>query len=117
MRLALVALAALLLLAVSACGTSTDPVGNWGSDSKGEPNLHLTKDGKVTGSDGCNRLMSSWKQDGDQIKFDIVAGTLMHCEGVDTWLSAMNSATVKGDVMTVKDDAGNKIGELGRESK
>jgi len=105
------------LLTLSSCGTSSDPAGDWGVDRKGEPSLHLAKDGKVSGSDGCNRLMTTWKQDGDQIKFDIVAGTLMHCEGVDTWLSAMNSATVKGDVMTVKDSAGKEIGKLKRSAK
>jgi heat shock protein HslJ len=117
MRSILIAISALVLLTLSGCGSTTDPVGSWGREGQGQPSLKLAKDGKVTGSDGCNRLISSWKQDGDQIKFDIVAGTMMHCEGVDTWLSAMKSATVKNDVMTIKDDSGEKIGELKRESK
>ena len=120
-RIQLAALLGALALILSACGGAStkapDASGDWGVDQRGEPNLHLAKDGKVSGSDGCNRLMSTWTQDGDQVKFTVVAGTLMACEGVDTWLSAMESATIKGDTLTIKGPAGKKIGELKRANK
>ncbi len=114
MRSLLCAVAMVLLVSLSGCGATSEPTGNWGSEAKGQPNLHLAKDGKVSGTDGCNRLMTTWKQDDEKVRFGVVAGTLMHCEGVDTWLSAMNSATVKEDVMTIRDESGATIGTLKR---
>ena len=118
MRIRIAALLGVLALTLSACGgantKAADASGDWGVDQRGEPNLHLAKDGKVSGSDGCNRLLSTWKQDGDQVKFTVVAGTLMACEGVDTWLSAMQGATIDGDLLIIKGPDGKKIGELKR---
>ncbi|MGA4670004.1 META domain-containing protein [Propionibacteriaceae bacterium Y1923] len=61
----------------------------WGSPEPRPPHLRFGTDGRVTGSDGCNRLMGRWAFDEDDI--DIVtlsqmASTMMFCEGVDDWL-------------------------------
>ena len=99
--------------AASASGDA-DAAGTWGKNGDNAPQLVLGDDGKLSGTDGCNRLMGSWELEGDTVKFGQVASTLMACEGVDTWLSALDSATVSGDTMTVLDSGGKKIGTLPR---
>lgn len=105
--------AALLLL--SACsGQQASPVGTWGEEGNGLPNLTLAEDGKLTGTDGCNRLMGSWEADGADVTFGQVATTMMACQDVDTWLSGLSTATVDGDVLRVSDADGTEIGTLTR---
>ncbi|GAA1769180.1 META domain-containing protein [Agromyces humatus] len=93
-----------------------DAVGAWGGPSMvgAPPALALADDGTVTGTDGCNRLVGSWGDDGETIAFEQVASTRMACEGVDTWLSGVDTATVDGDTMTVFDGGGAEIGTLER---
>lgn len=95
-------------------------VGRWaqmeGAEAYGErqPYLELSKDGKVSGTDGCNRLMGSWAFDSSRITLEPLASTRMACEGVETWLAAAASATLEGDTLTVVDADGKPIGSLGR---
>jgi len=51
-----------------------------------EPYFVLNSETKrVTGLGGCNRLMGSYKLNGDQLSFSHLAGTMMACiEGMDT---------------------------------
>lgn len=119
-----VAAAATLALALSACannGGSTgsgsvggpDPVGTWGTvETTGVPFLTFTDDGQFTGSDGCNTLNGGWELNGTTIDFENVATTLMACQGVDTWLSELNTATIDGATMTVFNESGSEIGTL-----
>lgn len=88
--------------------------GTWGEPVDDAPHLVLGADGRVSGSDGCNRLMSSWQAEGGTVTFDAVAGTRKACPDVDTWLSAMATATVEGDTLTVLDQDGEPIGTLAR---
>ena len=94
--------------------SSTNVVGTWGSDAAGEPNLTLAQDGNVSGTDGCNRLTGSWSQDGTTVKFGELASTMMFCEGVDTWLLEVSTATVEGTTLHVMDADGAEIGTLAR---
>ncbi len=91
-----------------------DPVGKWTSPEAGNPFLELTDDGNVTGSDGCNRISTTWKLDGDTITIEPYATTQMACPG-DQWLSKATSATIDGNIMTLKDDQGSVVGGLERE--
>lgn len=93
---------------------AVEPVGTWGEDARKKPHLVLAEDGKVSGSDGCNRLMSTWKLTDETVTFSEVAGTLMACEGVDTWLLQMHTAVIDGDTMTVLNEGGKEIGTLTR---
>ncbi|MGN0065871.1 MAG: META domain-containing protein [Nocardioides sp.] len=131
----LAAAALLLTLGVSACGsdepadkatdepTSTqtptetplEVAGTWGAPEDEQPYLELAEDGNVTGSDGCNRLMSAWEADGATVTFEAVASTRKACPDVDTWLSGMATATVDGDTLTVLDKDGGEIGTLARQ--
>ena len=74
----------------------------------------LADDGTLTGTDGCNRLRGGWSADGDTVTFDQVASTRMACEGVDTWLSGLATATISGAEMTVLDASGAVLGTLAR---
>ena len=93
--------------------TSADVVGEW-SEPGADPavGLELMEDGTVTGTDGCNRLNGRWEIDDLTVEFDQVSSTMMACEGVDTWLSALDAATVSGDELIVLDDNDVTIGTL-----
>lgn len=112
----LAATAALAALALTGC-TSAAPtvVGSWGDSSQTDtPSLDFTKDGKVTGTDGCNRLMGGFSEHAGVVTFEQMASTMMFCEGVDTWLSKAATAKLSGDTLTVSDESGAEIGTLKR---
>ena len=89
-----------------------DPVGLWGSKEQGQPWLELAEDGKITGSDGCNRLAGTWSASED-LEFAALASTKMYCEGVDDWLSRAASAKLEdGEKMLVLDADGKELGTL-----
>jgi copper homeostasis protein (lipoprotein) len=44
-----------------------------------EPHLVLNDEGRVAGSDGCNRLMGSYEFDGPRLEFSQLASTMMAC--------------------------------------
>jgi heat shock protein HslJ len=46
---------------------------------KHEPHLVFQPDGRVSGADGCNRIMGTYTVKGDAIAFGQVAGTQMAC--------------------------------------
>lgn len=115
----LAAAAAVAALTLTGCSSaSASPVGSWGDASKrDQPSLELSEDGKVTGTDGCNRLMGGYSEEGGTVQFEQLASTMMYCEGVDTWLSKASSATVSGDTLTIADESGTEIGTLQRANK
>ncbi|MFF2605840.1 META domain-containing protein [Arthrobacter koreensis] len=143
MRTRFTLLALALLLGVSACGsdpgtagTSPDdsgaagdapsssassntdpsaPEGVWGNpENMREPSLELHEDGRLTGTDGCNRLMGRWVLEDGTVRFQEVAMTMMACPDVDQWLASAASAVPAEDTLLVYDGAGNQIGSLTR---
>lgn len=97
---------------------SQDPVGLWGSQDQGQPWLELAEDGKLTGSDGCNRLTGTWQSDGAQVQFGQLASTKMFCEGVDDWLAGAASATVAGSgELAISGQDGKELGTLALSGK
>lgn len=110
------AAAAILALSLSACAQQASVVGTWGApdSTNSEPGLLLSEDGKVSGTDGCNRLMGSYEADGETVTFGPLASTLMFCEGVDTWLGKAVTGVVSGDQLTLSDQDGAEIGTLER---
>ena len=99
---------------LTGCTTSsgTDSVATWGDPAGAH--LVLNENGEVTGSDGCNRLMGSWVDEGDSVAFDNIAATRMACMDVDTWLSALATVTVHDNSLHVFDAGGTEIGTLDR---
>lgn len=125
-RLAALAGSLLLALTISSCGAATGAVGTWGegynTDKLPYLEMALAADedpsfdqaGFVTGSDGCNRLTGQWFVVEGELSFQQLSGTMMTCEGIDTWLAKAASGTIDGDVMTVKDANGLALGTLER---
>ncbi|MGJ3190465.1 META domain-containing protein [Paenarthrobacter sp. FR1] len=112
-RVVAAAFVAVALLAGCA-GSSSPFVGVWGdtSDTK-QPSLDLKADGNATGTDGCNRLIGSWKEDAKTITFGGFASSRMACEGVDTWLSNAATAKIQEDgKLAVFGQDGSQIGTL-----
>lgn len=123
-RWALAAAGALLPLLLLGCTTGSSgsdgaaevvPVGTWGSAEQGDPHLVLAEDGRVSGSDGCNRLIGSWEFVEGRVELGPLAATLMACEGVDTWLSSAETLDIDGDIMRVLDGQGEELGTLDRQ--
>lgn len=122
-RLAALAAAALAALTLAACaGLGSNDSGSvsgttWGdAEAENAPSLTFESDGRVHGTDGCNRLMGDWAEEGATVTFDKLASTMMFCDGVDTWLSRAATAVRDGDTLTVIDDTGEEIGKLARSS-
>lgn len=78
------------------------------------PELVLEADGKISGTDGCNRLMGGWTAQDDRVVIGPLAGTRMACDGVDTWLSRGETVVVEGSELVVFDVASTEIGRLTR---
>ena len=117
-RLLVAAAAATVAVALSGCGASAESAatGVWGDPNAARmPSLELHEDRSLSGTDGCNRLVGTWKVSGDKIEFGPLASTLMACEGVDTWLGAATTATIDGSTMTLKDQGGKEIGTIERQ--
>lgn len=125
-RLAALVGSLLLALTISSCGAATGPVGTWGDgyNTDKEPYLELAlaadqdpsfeQAGFINGSDGCNRLSGQWFLTEGELTFQNLSGSLMACEGVDTWLSTAAGGRLDGDVLTVTDAAGATLGVLDR---
>ena len=94
----------------------SDVVGTWISDEKGKPTLTFDDAGKVSGTDGCNGIGSTYKVEGDRVLIESFASTLKACLGVDDWLRAVSEVQVSGDELQVFNDSGAEIGTLQRES-
>lgn len=65
------------------------------ADNQREAHLVLGEDGRVSGSTGCNRLMGSYRLEGDTLTFSRLASTRMACPGdmamlEQAWLAALS---------------------------
>ncbi|WP_210250440.1 META domain-containing protein [Arthrobacter yangruifuii] len=113
------------LLPLAACGNASgnddgaardaDVTGVWGDTANTEaPSLEFDPDGRVSGTDGCNRLMGHWSIEGTRVTLQDMASTMMFCQGIDTWLAAGVAADLDGDTLRVYDRDGMEIGVLQR---
>ncbi|MET1033893.1 MAG: META domain-containing protein [Arthrobacter sp.] len=85
----------------------------WGDDGRpGRPWLAFSEDGRVHGSDGCNMLSGSWRSVGDAVVVGPMMTTRRYCEGVDTWLSGVESVRVDGGELLAFGADGARIGAL-----
>ena len=117
-RIRVLSAAGIVLLALTSCsGSSVEAVGSWGEDTDGLPQLILDGGGKLSGTDGCNRLAGGWEQDGNVITFGEIATTMMACPDVDTWLMDLDTARIDGEILRVRDATGTEIGSLSMSAK
>ena len=102
-----------LSLVLTGCASAPSAAGSWGSPLKpNQPSLLLEESGVLTGSDGCNRMMGSWSQEGADVILSDVATTMMFCDGVDTWLSTATRAELEGDTLVFFNGSDAEVGEL-----
>ena len=119
---AAVVLLAVLVAGLAGCSgdaglSAGDVTGEWVEPGSDPPvSLELAEGGAVSGTDGCNQLVGDWEIDGESIDFGDLGSTAMACDGVDTWLSGADSATLAGDELTILDDDGAELGTLTRSS-
>jgi heat shock protein HslJ len=85
--------------------------------SEREPHL-VFEGGRVSGSDGCNRIMGSYERKGEAITFGQMAGTQMACTdpGIEQVERAFNEAlkgatrmTVAGERLELLDGSGKRV--------
>ena len=74
------------------------------------------QNGRVSGSDGCNRVTGSYQLDGDRVAFGQMAGTQMACPNPNgtegPFRDALKNAsrlTVVGDRLELLDAAGTRL--------
>ncbi len=92
-----------LLSAAPATASSGAPsggsiVGTWTTRTDGVgQDVTFTRDGRVSGDAGCNRMMGTYTVDGSALDISTIATTLMYCEGVmeaeRTFLKALEKST------------------------
>lgn len=130
----LAAVAAVALVALSACDTGSgqpgggdastaasvpDFAGRWVANDPADAFLEFDviddAGGIVSGGDGCNGVGGEFHIDGDTAQLERGAGTLKGCPGVDTWLKDASTVVVDGDTMTVQNADGEEIGTLTRD--
>lgn len=116
-RTALLAAATAVVLTLSACSGATAPriEGVWGDpDAEGTPSLEFQADGTYAGTDGCNRVGGDYTQSENTIDLGMMRSTMMHCEGVDTWLVTATNATLSSGELVFRNEEGTEIGTLTR---
>ncbi|UOR01038.1 META domain-containing protein [Leucobacter allii] len=91
-----------------------DIVGTWRSEEPGAPELTFAEDGAVSGTDGCNRIVSRYTVAEDRAVIEAFATTKMACQGVDTWLGAASEAVPDGTELQILNSGGDAIGVLER---
>lgn len=114
-RLGALAFVPLMLVGCATESSAVEAEGTWGVEAQGEPHLVLAEDGRVSGSDGCNRLTGTWELVEDQVALSPLASTMMACEGVETWLGGAETLDIDGDTMHVLDGQGEELGTLERQ--
>lgn len=84
-----------------------------------DAHLVFESDGRVSGSDGCNRLMGSYEVKGGAITFGQMGGTLMACiesQGIErAFRDAVKSAarfTIDGDRLRLFDSSGRQVAQF-----
>ena len=79
----------------------------------------MSKDQRVAGSGGCNRLMGGYSLQGDTLKFSKMAGTMMFCDGSmeteQNFLRSMDKVTswsMDADLLILKDQSDKTLIKL-----
>lgn len=74
------------------------------ADNQREPHITFNAENRVSGSDGCNRLMGSYALEGDKLTLGEVAGTKMACAEGTEQTQAFNDALAKVTAYSVHND-------------
>lgn len=91
--------------------------GKWISAKDGSSAfLEFDQDGTLTGSDGGNRISTTWGAEGPGAVIKPFATTQRAVMGMEAWVGRVHRAEPDGDVLTVFDHGGNHLGELVRDT-
>lgn len=90
------------------------------SDKQREPNLVLqSEQSRLAGHGGCNRMMGTYKLEGDQLSFGPIAGTRMACaqgmEQEDQFHKALARVArwrIVGETLELFDAAGASVAQF-----
>jgi len=85
-------------------------------NANGEAHLIFQADGRLSGSDGCNRISGTYQRAGDALTFGQLVGTQMACVNTGEIQQAFHEAvknavrlTVSGDRLRLLDSAGTQV--------
>lgn len=94
---------------------------------KDRPSAHLvlmSKDNRVAGSGGCNRIMGGYTLEGSTLKFSKMASTMMMCEDSmaleQSFLKALDTVTgwsIEGNTLLLKDPSGQVVAKLNAQTQ
>lgn len=73
-------------------------------DNQREPHIVLNAENRLSGSDGCNRLMGTYLLDGEKLTLGEMAGTRMACAEGAGQAQAFNETLTKVATYTVHSD-------------
>ncbi|RBP66244.1 hypothetical protein DFO66_103188 [Brevibacterium sanguinis] len=110
-------------------------IGTWRSEANPKAFLRFTEDHQVQGSDGINRLVTTWDEDGTiasaaegsdtDVSTDKGTGsratirpamtTLMATPNLQAWVTGARSVEVRGDELVVFDIRSHEVGTLRRD--
>lgn len=83
------------------------------SENQHEPHITFNAENRISGSDGCNRMMGSYLLEGDKLTLGEMAGTKMACAEGAEQTQAFNEALTKvaaysvhGDQLELRDATG-----------
>lgn len=89
--------------------------GRWASSKPGSAAfLKITADGSLTGSDGANRISTTWSNDASGAIVEPFLTTQRATQGMEMWVGRTRRVEADGDRLTVFDQAGNHLGVLNR---
>lgn len=89
--------------------------GKWVSTKPGSTAfLSLSDDGSLTGSDGANRISTTWTGDDTGAAIESFLTTQRATQGMESWVGRTSRVEADGDQLNVFDQAGNLLGVLNR---
>ncbi|HTF96469.1 MAG TPA: META domain-containing protein [Cellvibrio sp.] len=82
-------------------------------ENQQEPHIVFDADNRVSGSDGCNRLMGTYTRENDQLDLGEIAGTKMACaqggEQADAFIKVLEKVkahSIHADQLELRDETG-----------
>ncbi|GAA1547279.1 MULTISPECIES: META domain-containing protein [Brevibacterium] len=89
--------------------------GRWVSAKPGSAAfLNITADGALTGSDGANRISTTWSSDDSGAVVESFLTTQRAAQGMERWVGRTRRVEAAGNQLNVFDQAGNHLGVLNR---
>lgn len=91
--------------------------GKWVSSKPGSAAfLNICADGSLTGSDGANRISTTWTADDSGAAINSFLTTQRAMQGMEGWVGKARRVEADDDQLNVFDQAGNRLGVLTRDS-